>query len=308
MKVVALAGGTGAAKFLRGLVRVMPPADLTIIGNTGDDLELFGLSISPDLDTVAYTLAGLVDESKGWGVKQDTFFCRQALERFGETTYFALGDQDLAIHLWRSDKLRQGVPLSRVTRELTRRLGLACRLLPMSDEPVRTRVLTPGGWLAFQEFFVRDRCQPEVLDIEYVDADRARPGAEVLEAIAGADAIVICPSNPISSVGPIVAVPGIRRALVERRDAVTAISPIIGESPVSGPAGKMMHAKGFPISVIGVAQAYGGFLGRLFIDERDRAAAPILQESGVRAIVADITMNDRDREIALARTVLEALS
>jgi LPPG:FO 2-phospho-L-lactate transferase len=300
-----LAGGTGAAKLLRGMMEVMSPSDLTIIGNTGDDLELFGLGISPDLDTVGYTLSGRVDESKGWGVAGDTWNCRAALESLGEDTYFALGDKDLAVHLWRSERLRQGVPLSRVTEDLAARWGLSCRLLPMSDDRVRTQVQTPAGWLAFQEFFVRERCEPEVLDVRYEGASRARPAPGVVDALRAADAIVICPSNPISSVGPILAVPGIREAIHERRTAVTAVSPIVGQSPVSGPAGKMMRARGFPITVGGVAEVYAGLLARLVIDERDRSEEASLAERGVRAVVTDIMMTSREREIALARKVLE---
>jgi LPPG:FO 2-phospho-L-lactate transferase len=308
MNVVALAGGTGAAKFLRGLCQVMPPSDLTIIGNTGDDLELFGLHISPDLDTVGYTLAGLIDAAQGWGVSGDAFLCRAALEGLGEKTYFALGDKDLAVHLFRTERLGRGISLSRVTAELCTRWGLASRLLPMSDDPVRTRVRAPSGWLAFQEFFVRDRCEPEVLEIAYEGAARSRPASGVIEALRTADAIVICPSNPVSSVGPILAVPGIREALAERRDAVTAISPIVGGGPVSGPAGKMMRARGHALTPAGVADVYDGLLARLVVDPRDADSAPALRERGVRAVVTDSLMTSRDQEIALARAVLEALS
>jgi LPPG:FO 2-phospho-L-lactate transferase len=308
MKVVTLAGGTGAAKLLRGMLQVMSPSDLTVIGNTGDDLELFGLSISPDLDTVGYTLSGLVDETKGWGVADDTWNCRAALERLGEKTYFALGDKDIAVHLWRSERLRQGVPLSRITADLATRWGLSCRLLPMSDDRVRTQVKTPAGWLAFQEFFVRERCEPEVLDVRYEGAARARPAPGVVDVLRAADAIVICPSNPMSSVGPILAVPGIREAIHERSTAVTAVSPIVGASPVSGPAGKMMRARGYPVTVVGLAEVYAGLLARLVVDHCDRSEEAPLGERGVRAVVTDIMMTSREREIALARAVLEAAS
>lgn len=308
MNVVALAGGTGAAKFLRGLCQAMPPERLTIIGNTGDDLELFGLHISPDLDTVGYTLSGLIDTSKGWGVAGDTFACRAMLERLGESTYFALGDQDLAVHLFRTERLGRGASLSAVTAELAARWGLACRLLPMSDDPVRTRVRTPQGWLAFQEFFVRERCEPEVLEIAYEGAERSRPAPGVIEALGAADAIIICPSNPMSSVGPILAVPGIRRAIAERREAVTAISPIVGGGPVSGPAGKMMRAHGHELTPAGVAGVYDGLLARLVVDRRDADSVSALRERGIRAIVAESMMTSRDQEIALARAVLEAVA
>ena len=308
MKVVALAGGTGAAKFLRGLSRVIDPADLTIVGNTGDDLELWGLYVSPDLDTVSYTLAGIVDESKGWGVRGDTFETRARMAELGEPTYFGLGDKDIALHLFRTAQLRAGRSLSQVTESLRQRMAIASRILPMSDHRVATRVRTPAGWLAFQEFFVRDRCEPEVLDLDYQGSEQAQPAPGVLEAIRAADAILICPSNPISSVGPILAVPGIRSALAETPARVSAVSPIVGDAPVSGPAGKMMRAKGLEVSALGVADAYAGLLDQIVIDERDAHHATALSARGVRAIVTESIMGSREREVALASRVLEALS
>jgi len=308
MKVVALAGGTGAAKFLRGLCRVIEPADLTVVGNTGDDLELWGLYVSPDLDTVSYTLADVVDESKGWGVRGDTFQTRARMAELGEPTYFGLGDKDIALHLFRTEKLRAGVPLSEVTESLRVRMGIESRIFPMSDDRVATRVRTPAGWLAFQEFFVRERCEPEVLDLIYQGSEQARPAPGVLDAVREADAVVICPSNPISSIGPILAVPGLRGALAETRARVSAVSPVVGDAPVSGPAGKMMRAKGLEVSALGVADAYAGLLGQLVIDERDAHLVAALSSRGVRAIVTDSIMGSREREIALARRVVEALS
>jgi LPPG:FO 2-phospho-L-lactate transferase len=308
MRVVALAGGTGAAKFVRGLARAMDPAMVTIVGNTGDDLEVWGLSISPDLDTVMYTLAGLVDESKGWGVAGETFHCRTAMAALGRETFFALGDKDLATHVRRTAELRAGRSLSEVTDELRSRLGVASRIMPMSDDRVRTRVRTPEGWLDFQEFFVRDRCAPDVVDVVYEGADRARVSPGVIEALHEADLVVVCPSNPISSVGPILAVPGVRAALTETRARIAAISPIVGTAAVSGPAGKMMQAKGLAVSALGVARAYEGWLDALFIDARDAALAGPLGEAGVTAVVTDILMSGPDREVALARVVLEAFA
>jgi LPPG:FO 2-phospho-L-lactate transferase len=212
------------------------------------------------------------------------------------------------LHLVRTERLRQGVPLSRVTQELATRCNLALRLLPMSDQPVRTQVRTPLGWLAFQEFFVRERCQPEVLDVAYRGAEDAKPAPGVIEALREADAVVICPSNPVSSVGPILAVPGIREAIAERRPCVTAVSPIVGGRAVGGPAAQMMRAKGYEVSPGGVADAYAGLLARLVIDRSDGAAEGALRARGVRAVVADSMMTSRDKEIALARSVLEAAS
>src|SRR5439155_11343533 len=237
MKVSALAGGTGAAKLLRGLASCLAPEDLTVIGNTGDDTEVWRLHVSPDLDSVMYALAGVLDRERGWGRVNETFHCRDAMAAFGAETWFNLGDRDLATHLTRTAALRAGRSLSDVTHELTRRLGIAGLLLPMSDDPVRTRVRTPEAWLTFQEFFVRERARVKVLDVLYEGAEQARPAPRVLAAIADAELIIVCPSNPITSIGPILAVPGIREALARARARVVAVSPIVGDAAVSGPAG-----------------------------------------------------------------------
>jgi len=305
MKIVALAGGTGAAKFLRGLCRITDPAALTVIGNTGDDLELWGLSISPDLDTVMYTLAGVVDESKGWGLSGDTFQCRDAIGRLGAATFFGLGDRDLATHLVRTEQLRSGLSLADVTEGLCRRLGVKSRILPMSNDRVRTQVETPAGWLSFQEFFVRERCAPDIVNVVYDGADRARPAPGVLELIGEARMILICPSNPVSSIGPVLAVPGIRQALSTTAARVVAVSPIVARAPVSGPAGKMMAAKGFEVSALGVARIYEGLLDRLVVDQRDAALAPSVEALGVEVLVTDTIMDGAKKEMAVARAVLE---
>jgi LPPG:FO 2-phospho-L-lactate transferase len=308
MKWVALAGGTGAAKLLRGLYQVVPSENLTIIVNTGDDLTLWGLSISPDLDTVTYALSGLLDETKGWGVVGDTFNCRAMMGKLGEPTFFGLGDRDLALHIHRTHGIAQGDSLSRATECICRALGIKAKILPMSDDRVSTRIQTPTGWIGFQDFFVRDRCEPEVLDVAYDGACRASPGPGVLEAIASADAVVVCPSNPISSIGPILAIAPIQQALVEARAKVIAISPIIGGTPVSGPAGKMMAARGYELSVSGIADAYRGWIDMLVIDDSDTEHSERLREKGVVPVVTDTLMTDGDREIALAKVVLRALS
>lgn len=305
MKIVALAGGTGAAKFLRGLCQVAEPADVTVIGNTGDDLEMWGLAVSPDLDTVMYTLAASVDEGKGWGLRDDTFQCRDAMARLGAPTFFALGDRDLATHLVRTSELRAGATLAQVTARLCMRLGVKSRILPMSDDRVRTRVKTPNGWLDFQEFFVRERCAPEILDVAYDGADAARPAPGVIASIAEANVVVICPSNPVSSVGPILAVPGVRQALAQTEARVVAVSPIVGRAPVSGPAGKMMAAKGVEVSPLGVADGYQEFLDALVLDRQDTGLTERLAAMGIQAIVTASIMSNREDEKALARTVLE---
>jgi len=304
--VTALAGGTGAAKLLRGLASARPQHELTIIGNTGDDTEIWGLHVSPDLDTAMYALAGRLDAMRGWGVADDTFRCLEAMGDLGAETWFNLGDRDLATHLYRTRALGDGTPLSAVTAELCRRLGVAARILPMSDDPVRTRVRTPDGWLSFQEYFVREKAQVRVLDVEYAGAAASRPAPGVLEAIREADLVVVCPSNPVTSVGPVLAVPGMAQALAAVRSRVVAVSPIVGGAAVSGPAGELMRARGLPVSPVGVAAAYAPWLGTLVIDRSDAARVPELERLGVRPVLADILMTDRDREIALAQLMLAA--
>jgi LPPG:FO 2-phospho-L-lactate transferase len=305
MRVTALAGGTGAAKLLRGLAGCPEAPDLSIIGNTGDDTEVWGLHVSPDLDTVAYALAGLLDITRGWGRADETFRCREAMAALGAPSWFGLGDRDLATHLVRTQALRAGEPLSAVTAHLARRLGVTARILPMSDQPVRTIVQTTRARLAFQEYFVRDRAAGDVLAVEYAGARQARPAPGVLAAIADADVVVVCPSNPVTSVGPILAVPGIAEALAAAR-TVVGVSPIVGGAPVSGPADRLMRARGLDASPGGVAAAYAPWLRILLIDERDRDAAPALQATGVRPVVGDIMMTDAAREVAVARRVLQA--
>jgi LPPG:FO 2-phospho-L-lactate transferase len=277
-----------------------------VIGNTGDDTEIWGLHVSPDLDTVMYALAGRLDAARGWGLAGETFRCLEAMGDLGAETWFNLGDRDLATHLYRTRALREGRPLSAVTAELCRRLGVAARILPMSDEPVRTRVRTPDGWLSFQEYFVREKAQVRVLDVEYAGAAASHPAPGVLEAIHEADLVVVCPSNPVTSVGPVLAVPGMVQALAAARSRVVAVSPIVGGAAVSGPAGELMRARRLPVSPVGVAAAYAPWLGTLVIDRSDAARVPELERLGVRTVLADILMTDRDREIALAQVMLAA--
>jgi len=306
MRLVALAGGTGAAKLLRGLDALIEPGALTIIGNTGDDALIWGLHVSPDLDTVCYTLGGLIDEDRGWGLRDETFRTLGQIVRFGEPTWFNLGDRDLATHLHRTRLLREGLTLTVVTAWIARDLGVSHAVLPMSDQPVRTRILGPDGWLSFQEYFVREKTQVDVRQVEYAGAGSALPAPGVLDAIAAADAVVICPSNPVTSIGPILAVSGIASALETTEATVLAVSPIIGGQAVSGPAGRLMAASGIEVSAAGVAAAYAPWLDALLLDETDAALAPRLEASGVRPIVADTIMRGRAGELALARRVLEA--
>jgi LPPG:FO 2-phospho-L-lactate transferase len=306
MKLTALAGGTGAAKLLRGLSRIMNPRDLTVIVNTGDDAEIWGLHISPDLDTVSYTLGGVIDEQKGWGLTAETFHALDQIARFGEPVWFNLGDRDLATHLHRTRLLREGRTLTEVTRSIATSLGVTATVLPMSDQPVRTRILGPDGWLTFQEYFVREKAQVEVRAVDYAGAAAAAPAPGVLDAIAAADAVLVCPSNPITSVGPILAVPGLVEALGATPANVVAVSPIVGGAAVSGPAGRLMASAGLPVSATGVARAYGPWLDRLVFDEQDRALADEILAVGVRPVPAPTMMSSRDAEITLARCVLRA--
>ena len=303
--VVVLAGGVGAARFLEGVVQVVDPARVTAIVNTGDDAEFFGLYVSPDVDTVLYTLAGVVEPSQGWGVRDDTEHALGMLRRLGHDTWFKLGDRDLAVHVHRTERLRAGATQSVVTDDLRRRLGLATRLLPMSDQPVRTRVRTPDGWLDFQEYFVRRRAADDVLEIRYDGAERAEPAPGLLDAIEGAEAILLAPSNPLVSIGTILAVAGVRQALRDTTAPVVAVSPIVGGATIKGPADRMMRGLGMEVSAVGVARAYADFLNVLVIDEQDRALAPRVEETGVRAVVAGTIMRDLDVKRALAALCLE---
>ena len=306
MRVVALAGGTGAAKLLRGLATCLAPRDLTVIGNTGDDTEVWGLHISPDLDTVTYALAGLLDVERGWGLAGETFNCLAAMAAHGADTWFNLGDRDLATHLTRTRALRDGQPLSAVTARLAADLGVTARILSMSDEPVRTMIRTPGGRLTFQEYFVREKALVEVVGVDYEGALNARPAPGVIDAIRAADAIVVCPSNPVTSVGPILAVPGIVDALRATAARTVGVSPIVGGAAVSGPAGALMRARGLAVSPRGVADTYAPWLRRLLIDPRDHGSIADLARGGVVAETADIIMTGREVEAALARRVLDA--
>ena len=306
MRVTALAGGTGAAKLLRGLVACVGGANLTVVVNTGDDADIWGLHVCPDLDTVTYALAGRLDVARGWGREGESFRCLEAMADLGGETWFSLGDRDLAIHLTRTRLVREGRSLSAITAELARRLGVATRILPMSDDPVRTRLRTADGWLSFQEYFVREKALVEVLDVEYAGAADARLAPGVREAIVSADAVVICPSNPVTSMGPVLAVPGMADALGAAAAPVTAVSPIVAGAAVSGPAAALMRARGLEVSPLGLARAYAPWLSRLVVDDRDRAYAADLTRLGLGVIVTDTLMTSAAREIALARRVLDA--
>ncbi len=297
----------GAAKFLRGLLRVADPSTLTIIVNTGDDERFFGLAVSPDLDTITYTAAGVANPHTGWGLRDDSFHCLDALGRFYDETWFRLGDRDLATHIYRTQRLAAGARLSTVTAEVCRALGVAARVLPMTDDPVRTVLDTAAGTLSFQEYLVRRRARPAVRRIRYLGAERARPAPGVVAAIRDAAAVVIAPSNPLLSIGPLLAVRRLRRALERRHGPTVAVSPLVGGRAPTGPLARQLRRFGLGASSLGIAACYRPFLDALMIDRRDRADAAALAAAGCRAIVADTLFSTEERAAAAARRLLRAL-
>jgi len=304
LSVTALAGGVGAARFLRGLVRVIDPARLTVIVNTGDDDEFFGLSVSPDLDTITYTLAGAVDAGKGWGLPEETFRCLAALGRYYSENWFGLGDADLATHLFRTQQLRQGKTLSEVTTAIAQAWNAQSAILPMSNDPVRTIVHTEAGALPFQEYFVKRRSEGNVRKVELCGIDTATAAPGVCDAIRSAHLVVFPPSNPIVSIGPILALPGVRSALRETAAPVAAISPLVAGKPIKGPADRLLGGLGVAVSAVGVAGLYRDFLDTFVIDTQDHQQKSLLEELGVSVIVTDTIMSDMEKSIALAQVVV----
>lgn len=302
--ITVLTGGTGGAKFVDGLRRVIPPEDLTIIVNTGDDLEWWGLYVSPDLDSITYVLAGLLSEERGWGMRGDTFECLETMKRLGEPAWFSVGDRDLATHLLRMQLLGRGHTLSEATREIAARLSIRSRILPMTDQRVETRIGTPTGELSFEEYFVKRRYQDPVNSVRFANAQEAKPAPGVIEAIESAQAVLIAPSNPVTSIGPILAVFGIRDALRTTSAPVIAVSPIIGNAAVSGPAGALMTAQGLLVSVAGIAKAYEDFLDILVAHESDSVFARSLSTNQLQVHCADILMRTLADRARVARTAL----
>jgi len=303
--IVVLTGGTGGVKLIEGLAAEIDPAELTIVCNTADDCVFHGLHISPDIDTIIYTLAGLSDTDKGWGIKDDTFTVLEQLRRLGNETWFNLGDKDLATHITRTRLLKEGHKLAEVTERVRKALGIKATILPMSDERIETRVDTPQGEISFQEFFVKERWSRQVIGVRFHGAETSQPAPGVIEAIERAPAIIICPSNPITSIGPILAVPGIRQALMKTDASIIGVSPIIGATAISGPAHKLMIASGFPASVLGVAKYYSDFLGTLLIADEDRALVEAIENSHIRVIRTAIRMTSRADKRRLAHEVLD---
>jgi len=304
--IVALAGGVGGAKLAGGMALAVAPGELSVVVNTADDFDLYGLRVCPDLDTVLYTLAGLADPVQGWGIAGDTFHALGAIARYGRDPWFRLGDQDFGTHIVRTERLRAGATLTAVTAELAGALGVASRLLPMTDEPVATMVDTPAGRLGFQDYFVARRQADDVLGVRFTGVEAARLPAGVADVIAGAEVIVVCPSNPIVSVGPILAVPGLRRAILAAPAPVVAVSPIVGGKALKGPADRMLATLGHEVSAAGVAAIYAedGLIDGFVIDERDAALAPRIEALGMRVLATGTVMGGDDDRRRLADEVL----
>lgn len=304
--IVVLAGGVGAARFLQGLVQIVPQERLTVIVNTGDDRDFYGLHVSPDLDIVMYTLSELVNEAYGWGIRNDTFNAMQQLTSYGNEDWFMLGDRDLATHIHRTNLLRLGKSLSEITDELRKQFDLKLRILPMSDQVVSTYIQTPIGLLHFQEYMVKRKCLDAVLDVVFVGASESRPAPGVLNAIKDAEAILIAPSNPIVSIGSILAIPGIHDTLHEASGMVVAISPIVGGAPIKGPADKLMLGLKMEVSPVGVARFYRDFLDVMVIDNQDKHLLDAIEDLGIPAVATNTIMRDGAAKKALAQKVLEA--
>jgi LPPG:FO 2-phospho-L-lactate transferase len=305
MKVLALAGGVGGAKLAAGLQEVLPPGDLSVVVNTADDFDLWGLHICPDLDTVMYTLAGIANPKTGWGIAGESFESLDMLGRYGEDTWFKLGDRDLATHVLRTGRLRSGETLTKVTAALSLALGVESPVLPMSDDPVSTVLETQEGRLEFQEYFVRRRHRDEVLGIELRGIEGARPTGAVLAAISGADAIVVCPSNPVVSVGPILALPGVREALAQTSAPKVAVSPIVGGRALKGPADRMLASLGHRVSATGVATMYAGLVDGMVVDRVDEEERDGIEALGMRVLATGSVMRDAEDRARLASEVLE---
>jgi LPPG:FO 2-phospho-L-lactate transferase len=307
-RVAVLAGGVGAARFLRGLCPLLDPARLTIIVNTADDETFFGLYVSPDLDTITYTLANRVDRQRGWGLAHESFACLDALQRFYSDGWFQLGDRDLATHIFRTDALRRGRSLSQVTAAIAARYGVRQRILPMSDQAVRTRVTVAGaGALPFQQYLVKRRGRGRVRRVHFAGIGRARPAPGVLTALRRASAIILPPSNPIVSIHPILSLPGVRESLRRARVRIAAVSPLVRGLPIKGPLDHMLRGLGHEVSAVGVAALYRDFARLFVLDRRDAELAPRIAELGMRPLVTDTIMRTPAQSRRLARTVLNAL-
>ena len=303
--ITALAGGVGAARFLTGLLKIVKEEDVSVIVNTGDDIEMFGLHISPDIDIVAYTLAGIVDEERGWGIKGDTFQGLEMLKKLGLETWFALGDKDFATHIFRTELLKKDFTLSKVTDKICHALGINVKLLPMTNDKFETRIKVEDGSIHFEEYFVKRGSKEKVLGVEFAGAESAKPSPQVIDSIMDADTVIICPSNPIVSIGTILSIDGIRDALKKTSGTVVGISPIVAGTPIKGPADKLLRGLGFEVSAFGVAKLYADFLDTFVIDNIDGAEKSRIESLGIRVKVTNTIMKSLENKIQLAKVVLE---
>ncbi len=295
----------GAARFLDGLTQIYPPEKITVIVNTGDDLEYLGAYISPDLDIVTYTLAGIVDPERGWGIKGDTYNCMDQLDHYSAETWFRIGDRDFATHLLRTAYLEQGFSLTEATEKIRTLLGVKVKILPMSDEKVATKIKTPSGMLDFQEYFVKRKFADKVIDVTYEGAAQAIPGEGVLTALKSSEAIILCPSNPILSIGPILAIPGIREALGKSSGKIVGVSPIVGGRSMKGPLDRIMQSLGLEVSPYGVAQLFRGFLDGFVIDNQDRSLTSRIQGLGMKVAVTNTVMDSAEAKAGLASETIK---
>ena len=305
--ITVLAGGVGAARFLQGLLAAHRPSDVTIISNVGDDAEFFGLRVSPDIDIVLYHLAGLADEERGFGIRDDTFHVLDFISRYGYDTWFRLGDRDLATCITRSHLLRRGRTLSEATAEIAGALLVPARVIPVTDDRLRTKIRTDDGVIDFQEYFVKRRTEGHAWETIFEGAESARPAPGVLESIREASSVILTPSNPLVSIGPLLAVPGVREALRETGATIAAVSPIVGGRTIKGPADRMMRDQGLAASAVSIGRLYADFLDLLVIDNVDRALSGEIQGLGLEVLVTDTIMDSMEKKTALARTVLSAL-
>ncbi|MCP8315705.1 MAG: 2-phospho-L-lactate transferase [archaeon] len=305
--ITALAGGVGAARFLEGLIRVVGDEKLSVIVNTGDDIELYGLHISPDIDTIIYTLAGMVDDGKGWGIKGDTFHCLEALKKYGYDTWFMLGDRDLATHIHRTLLLKKGMKLSEVIDKERIALGVKARIIPMTDDRVETMMITDKGDMHFQEYLVKRKAQDKVLQTVLKGIEKARPAPGVIDSIREARGIIVCPSNPIVSIGTILSVPRVRESLKETKAKIVGISPLIAGVPVKGPADKLMSSMAVEVSAYGVAKLYRDFLDAFVIDNLDASLKEKIEALGIKVFVTDTIMKGLKEKMELAKVALNAI-
>ena len=306
-KITCLAGGVGAARFLQGLVEIVPQKNLTIVVNTGDDLELYGLHISPDPDIIVYTLAGIVDEQKGWGIRGDTFSCLNSLKRYDVETWFNVGDKDLATHIYRTILLKNGATLDKVTKKIAKAFGLEAKILPMTNGKIIPQIITKTGKSHFEEYLVKSQAKDPVLNVLFEDRELADPAPGVLESLEETDGIIVCPSNPIVSIGPILAVKEVRKTLRETRSKIVAISPIVGGATIKGPADKLMRGLGHEVSAYGVAFLYRDFLDAFIMDETDTAYKSRVEKLGIRAVTTNTIMRTPQDKVKLAQLTLETL-